>query len=446
MRYKNALNYLEKYWPRTASWVEETVGPRDGEFPQVNADLGVPGVGDRLFLVQCGLLIWIASGRPLGQPQNNWPGKILADIQKMFLNMNDEDLKSYLGANEKLCVPVVQPPPIPSRQVLPTGRSPQLTQPPQLPSRQVLPTGRTPQLTQPPQIPLRQVLPTGRTPQLPQPPQIPPRQGLPTSNLAQPTGQASTIPMPSPLVVRPRRLSKGPTVTGGTNQAALMKWIEEMQDLKTIFVCDIPTGAFRVYLTERSTGALVDNSKINIADTSAPEGWLKLGRGVLTNRMGKCWSCAAAVIYKLVKDPRFDSVRIESIGAEGYDHHFVVINRDSSTNVTEMSTWNSDAILIDAWQANLDNWTGLRPDQPKAANLCYGKTSDFPYKSQIRFFCAFEPADRSQHRESAGEVGKSVQGQTISGSWQKLKTCYVNHFGMNKKNPSCEVSGFCDKK
>jgi hypothetical protein len=225
-----------------------------------------------------------------------------------------------------------------------------------------------------------------------------------------------------------------------------MRLIEEMADLKTIFVCDIPTGTSRgAYLTEKSTGSIVDMAKINIAKTTEPAGWLNLGRAVLTNRMGKCWSCAAAVIYKLVTDPRFDTVRIESIGAKGYDHHFVVINRNQG-DVTNMSTWNNEVILIDAWQANLDKWTKVPPDQPKAAKLCYGKTSDFPYKSEIKCFCAFEPVDRRRHRDSAGEVGKFIQAAIIERSRRLLKECCENHLGRGLKSSSCQVSGFCDKK
>jgi hypothetical protein len=487
MRYEEALKYLEVTWPQTAAWVERTIGPRTSNLPQVNVDLAVMSKGNHLSLVQCGLLIWIACNRPLNQPQNNWRGKSLAETQKMFLDMDEDALKAYLDDYEKSFAPAVQvpavqvrtppssrppgyPPPQPPRNppqmAMPTGGllqpRPPGTPPPQ-PPRMAMPTVglSQPRLpgTPPPQPsgnPPRMVMPSGglsqpRSPGTPppQPSGNPPRMVMPSGGLSQPIQPAQTVATPMPISVpvppRPRRMSKGPSPVSGGNQAEMMKWIEEMQDLKTILVCDIPTQTSGVYLTERNTGSLVDNAKINIAKTGQPTGWLNLGRGVLTNRMGKCWSCAAAVIYKIVTDQRFDRVRIESIGAKNYDHHFVVINRDPSTDVANMGTWNKDAILIDAWQANLTNWLTTSPDRPKQAQLCYGKVSDFPYQSEIKFFCAFEPGNRSEHQGSAGQVGKFIHAATVRTSWGLLKTCFSEHYTKNQKNKSCEVSGFCDK-
>lgn len=456
MRYKNALIYLEKKWPRSAAWVEQTIGPRDGNYPQVNSDLAVSASGDHLFLVQSGLLIWIASGRPLNQPQNNWRGASLLEIQKMFLGMENEALKAYLASNEEIYEPIVQAPSVPPRVPVATG-SPTQSRP--NPPGGGVPTGfpMPPTLLRPspPHVPPTTGLPPPPPPlTLPslgaigaslQPP-LPQSRALPPAPVS--TGlpmQAAQIPVAVSPPVRPRRASRGPQVV---TPAEMMKWIEAMQDLKTIFICDIPTGTRGVYLTERSTGALADNAKVNIAKISNPDGWLNLGRSVLTNRMGKCWSCAAAVIHKIVTDSRFNSVRVESIGAKDYDHHFVVINRDPGTDVKNISTWNDGAILIDAWQANLNNWVDVSPGQAKETKLCYAKGDDFPYKSEIKFFCAFEVHDRPQHRVTAKEVGifVSQQAQTIRASWERLKTCYQNHFLKGQKNPSCPVSGFCDKR
>jgi hypothetical protein len=475
MRYESALNYMEKHWPKTAAWVEETLGSRSNGPASINADLAVAAMGEHQSLVHGGLLVWIASGKPVNQPQNGWPCKDLREAQKMFMDMDDKALKAYLDGQEKSFAPVIQPPPIPVRPPVTSNQPPPIpmrppvtnNQPPPFSLHQPMassvpmPLARSVPGNQPPPIPLRSSPPPGRgSPvNLPPPINLPPPltnrlPPMPTVSSAIRTPNVHSVPLPSmpsssssspvPLSVRPRRLSKGPGIL--IDVAELVKWIEAMDDLKSIFVCDIPTGVQGVYLTEKSTTGLVDNSKINIARTDRQGGWLNLGRGVLTNRMGKCWSCAAAVIHKLVTDPRFDAVRIESIGASGYDHHFVVINRDSATTVADMSTWNKDAILIDAWQANLTGWTMADPSKSKKAQLAYLGGVDFPYKSVVRFFCAFEPADRVQHREAAGEVGKSVQGATITRSWELMRKCYLEHFSRGVKSASCPVSGFCDKK
>ncbi len=228
-------------------------------------------------------------------------------------------------------------------------------------------------------------------------------------------------------------------------QEQILAAIEKMDDLRTILVCDIPIGP-RLYIVEKTSSSLVDQAKINLAKVDNPAGWITLGRGVLTNQMGKCWSCAAAAIYRFVADPQFDRIRIESAGAAGYDHHFVVLNRTAGDG--KISTWNEQAVIVDLWQANLHNWDKRKPGTPTTAQLSYKcKDPDFPYgKGEMTFFCDFRPQDRAQQRADAGHVGKFVQANVANKAWESLSTCMNEHVLKKKKiGKACPCSGWCDK-
>jgi len=119
MRYKSAFAYVKKGYPGLAAWLESSIGASEAQFPDrtnVNADLAMSTTDDHASLAQGGILVWIASGRPLGT--DGWQTTKDA-VRKLFIGMTDQQLRAYLKSND---VPVVAPPPqrplpaVPSRQ------------------------------------------------------------------------------------------------------------------------------------------------------------------------------------------------------------------------------------------------------------------------------------------------------------------------------------------
>ena len=119
MRYKSAFAYVKKGYPTLAAWLESSIGGPEVQFPdrpKVNEDLAMSTANEHNSLVQGGILVWIASGRPLGT--DGWLTTKDA-IKKHFTGMTDEQLRAYLKSNNE---PVLSPPPqrplpaVPSRQ------------------------------------------------------------------------------------------------------------------------------------------------------------------------------------------------------------------------------------------------------------------------------------------------------------------------------------------
>jgi len=487
MRYKNALEFVEKNWPALARWLEQQIGPRNSEPSHVIADLAVMDRDSRhLFLVQAGLLVWIANGRPHGS--NNWANS-KKEVTDRFLAMSSDALEQYLKDTQDSMAPQQVPtpsiPPRPNPVVQPASLPAQAqTRNPQPWFQDVVQAARTPptpaarpfhvvpQLNrsgaQPVPIPSRHAaVPPSQ--QVPASPQIlhpvgrtlptPPARTLPTVPVSNRSGfqpaptprQPAPVPparqlqtMPQPPA-RPRRISRGPALTR-VNAEELIGTLEAMQELKTLMIADISLGRFGFYLTEKTTNQLAEQPKILLGRMENPEGWISLGRAVLTHKVGKCWSCAAAAIYKLVVVPEFDLVRFESVGATNNDHHFVVVNRDPGTDVTDISTWNADAFVVDLWQANLHGWHSRQPGSPTQSQLCW-KPDEYPYKeSPVKLYCAFEPADRARVKDSVQDVGKQLQGQAIAHGLKQLQTCYNEHFLKGQRSATCTCSGWCDRK
>jgi hypothetical protein len=111
--------------------------------------------------------------------------------------------------------------------------------------------------------------------------------------------------------------------------------------------------------------------------TTLPEYWLALGRIVLKGNAGRCFSCAAAVVFSLVSDTRFDGWTIFMGGSPSYDHHYVVI-----TNSTA-----SVYYAIDIWSANLNGNTNY-----------VVSWNNFTYAQGYVNFCTFSTNDRHSHR------------------------------------------------
>jgi len=431
MRYSEVLKFLEqRTWKKLAGWLERTIGPRSGGFPgfdTVQADLAISGSGDHLYLVQAGILYWIASGRPTNQPAQSWSATkkdIIADFQAMSV----DQLGKYLDDTQLW----VEAPPV---VVQPAVVQPVRRPPPPPPGQRVQTPVTAVRSHIPAPAPRLNVGHTAHT--VHQPVSHSHAVTTPASSAA---GQVAHPPPPPA-----RRLSKGPA-KAPNSAAELRALVEKMADLKNIVVSDIPL-AYKKYLTEKLTNDLAEAPRGFLKDLSKPKGWLDVGKSVLTNKVGKCWGCASAAIYKLVADAAFDGVVIESMGVVDNDHHFVAVNRHPSTDLTRMSTWNGEAFIVDPWQANRLDWTTRAAGTPTKSQLCWS-AGDYPYKdSTMKRFCGFDPKHRSGDRDNLQALGKSLHAAGIASGLAALQKCYVSHFSEKKKfKATCACTGWCDTK
>jgi hypothetical protein len=177
--------------------------------------------------------------------------------------------------------------------------------------------------------------------------------------------------------------------------------------LRNIEITDRPTdraGEYNftpgnVYSEGDRNLASADTTEVSSNKQFEPKYWLRLGRRVVTPQQdgksyGRCFSCAAAVIYEMVTDPAFDDCMIEHVGAEGYDHHLILLDRCNAngTDNTGLNnarlTWMGSAAIVDVWQGNLNgntNYVEMAVDNRYA-------------QSNLRWFCAFPPTRRAQDR------------------------------------------------
>ncbi|MBL8631940.1 MAG: hypothetical protein JNM40_01865 [Myxococcales bacterium] len=188
------------------------------------------------------------------------------------------------------------------------------------------------------------------------------------------------------------------------------KLAPHVNTLRNIEITDQPTGQAGVYTftpgNVYSEGdrnlANTDTTEVNANKQFEPKYWLRLGRRVITPQQdgksyGRCFSCAGAVIYKMVMDPAFDEYMIEHVGAEDYDHHLVLLDRPNAngtddTGLNNMRTvWMGTAAVVDVWQGNLNNNT----------NYVQIAVEHQYAQSNLRWFCAFPPNRRVQDRQFA---------------------------------------------
>lgn len=176
---------------------------------------------------------------------------------------------------------------------------------------------------------------------------------------------------------------------------------------QNIEITDRPTGvpgqynftAGNHYSEQDRNQANLDTNEAHVNKQNHPKYWLRLGRRVITPQAdgtsyGRCFSCAAAVIYEMVMDPGFDEYMIEHVGAEDYDHHLVLIDRANATGNDSAGLnhrrpdWMSTTAVVDVWQGNLNNNTNY---VTIAADNMYAL-------SPLKWFCAFPPNRRVQDR------------------------------------------------
>ncbi|MDI1443675.1 hypothetical protein [Polyangium sp. 6x1] len=214
--------------------------------------------------------------------------------------------------------------------------------------------------------------------------------------------------------------------------------------LKNIEITDRPTGvpgaydftAGNVFAEQDRNHANIDTTEVRENKQYEPKLWLRLGRRVVTPQTdgkgyGRCFSCAAAAIYKMVMDPAFDDYMIEHVGAEDYDHHLVLVDRPSATGVNGnglndgKAAWLSSAAAIDVWQGNLNGNT-------KYASIA----SDNVYVagSTLKWFCAFPPSRRALDREFANGLRAPQRNPVDMGQIQRAREALQNAPGPKTRN------------
>jgi hypothetical protein len=145
--------------------------------------------------------------------------------------------------------------------------------------------------------------------------------------------------------------------------------------------------------------------------------WIRLGKRVMTPQLdgicyGRCFSCAAAVIYELVRDPAFDDYMIEHVGATANDHHLVVVGRKTATGVDasrlniNLPDWQSTSIVIDVWEANLP---------PIGVMFMIATANAYAPGGNLRWFCAYPPENRLADRGFANGLPVTARYAIVPG-------------------------------
>jgi hypothetical protein len=136
---------------------------------------------------------------------------------------------------------------------------------------------------------------------------------------------------------------------------------------------------------------------------------------------GRCFSCAAAVIYTLMMDPAFDEYLFEHVGAISYDHHLVLLGRPNAAGVKgegldDRKAWATKTVVVDVWQGNLngnDDFVSLASMNTYAA-------------ARLRFFCAYPVRTRSADREFAARLPVVARGVIKQGIRERAQAAVRN--------------------
>jgi hypothetical protein len=125
--------------------------------------------------------------------------------------------------------------------------------------------------------------------------------------------------------------------------------------------------------------------------------WVELGRRAKNAEYGRCFTCAGVAVHSLVMNPAFDRLTIESVGAVGYDHHFVLVGRTGGeVGSATPPAMDSKALVIDVWQAN----QGGTPPATTWADFTYNK------ETELKVFSVMRPQDRAALRKRCMEYAE----------------------------------------
>ena len=385
MRYKSAFAYVKKSYPTLAAWLESSIGGPEVQFPdrpKVNEDLAMSTANEHASLVQGGILVWIASGRPLGT--DGWLTTKDA-IKKMFTGMTDEALRAYLKSNNE---PVVSPPlqrPLPA---VPASRPVNTVQAVSTPVRNAVVQPNRNVVVQPTRNVV--VQPAGNavvqpvtipTPTLPQTQAVTTAvQGVRRRSAHGPTlGQTGGMPtnvVPLAAPATAQSFSKClPDQGPGTMTSAPGDLIKQKrQPLEAL--CAYAVGDAKRFNGPKAARDKEDALRSNpsrlkpmqAAEQAAggvihyPQSKLKSAYDKTVEAQGAvCTTFALCAAYLLTGGARQSGkVRVEIIGvARNLGTHMYVVCGRAGNNLADLSTWGSNAVIVDLWAAALAGHKGF---------------------------------------------------------------------------------------
>jgi hypothetical protein len=382
MRYKSAFAYVKKGYPTLAAWLETSIGkPEDVRFPDrpnVNADLAMSTTDDHASLAQGGILVWIASGRPLGT--DGWLTTKEA-IKRMFMGMSDEALRAYLKSNNE---PVESPPPQRLLPDVPTSRPANIVQHVSTPVRNVVVQPTTNVVVQPARNVVVQrarnavVQPvTIPTPVLPQTQAVTTgvqgvrRRSAHGPTLGQTGGMATNVvPLAAPTTTSQGFSKCLPDQGPGTMTSAPGDLIKQKrQQLEAL--CAYAVGDAKRFNGPEAARLKEDALRSNptrlrpmqAAEQAAggvihyPQSKLKSANDKTVEAHGAvCTTFALCAAHILTGGTRQSGgVRVEIIGvARNLGTHMYVVCGRAGQNLADLSTWGSNAVIVDLWAAALN--------------------------------------------------------------------------------------------
>jgi hypothetical protein len=377
MRYTSAFQFVKKSYPALAAWLETSIGSPDVQFPDrsnVNADLAMSTTDAHASLVQGGILVWIASGRPLGT--DGWlPNKDA--IKKMFLGMKDDELRAYLKSNNE---PVVSPPPQRPLPALP--RQANTVQPISTPVRNAIVQPTRNVVVQPARNvvvqPARNAIVQAVTSGTPIQPQL---QAVTTTAvqggrrrsahgpaLGQQGVATNVVPLATPSTAQ--NFSKCLADQGaGTMTSAPTELIKQkrqaLEALCAYAVGDATrfNGPDAAKLKEQALRSNPTRLKSMQAAEQAAGGVIHYPQSKLKSAYDKtveaqgavCTTFALCAAHILTEGARQSGrVRVEIVGvARNLGTHMYVVCGRAGNNLGDLSTWGSKAVIVDLWAAAL---------------------------------------------------------------------------------------------
>jgi hypothetical protein len=350
MLYATAFAFIKKNYPNLAAWLQSAIGAPDAAFPDlqnVNADLVIgPASPDRTNLVRGGILVWIASGRPLGS--DGWM-RTKDEVRKMFIGMKDDELKAYLKSNNEW-QPEPQTPVVPARPV-------RTVQQVSTPARTAV------------------VQPATRTPVMPQTPVVQTAvQGRRRSAHGPATGQtggtpANVVPLAAPTATA--SFSKclpdqGPGTMTSSPTDLIKQKRKELEALCLYAVGDAKRFNGPKPAQDKEDALRSNENRLKpmkAAEQAAggvihyPQSKLKSAYDNTVKAEGAvCTTFALCAAHVLTGGTRQSGkVRVEIIGvARNLGTHMYVVCGRAGKNLADLSTWGANAVIVDLWAAALN--------------------------------------------------------------------------------------------
>jgi hypothetical protein len=350
MLYATAFAFIKKNYPNLAAWLQSSIGAPDAAFPDlqsVNADLVIgPASPDRTNLVRGGILVWIASGRPLGS--DGWM-RTKDEVKKMFIGMKDDELKAYLKSNNEWQ---------------------QEPQTPVVPARPV----RTVQQVSTP-VRTAVVQPATRTPVMPHTPVVSTAvQGRRRSAHGPATGQtggtpANVVPLAAPTATA--SFSKclpdqGPGTMTSSPTDLIKQKRKELEALCLYAVGDAKRFNGPKPAQDKEDALRSNENRLKpmkAAEQAAggvihyPQSKLKSAYDNTVKAEGAvCTTFALCAAHVLTGGTRQSGkVRVEIIGvARNLGTHMYVVCGRAGKNLADLSTWGTNAVIVDLWAAALN--------------------------------------------------------------------------------------------